>query len=512
MKINSLELKNISKSFGFILANNKISLKIKAGEILALLGENGSGKSTLMNILSGNYLPDKGDIYLNEIKISINSPQHAHKLGIGMLHQNFKLIENMSLVENIALGLQEKGRLDLKALSLKIKRLNCEYGFSLDPMQMVYTMSVAQKQSTEIIKLLLKDASLLILDEPTTVLTLLETKELFSILKKLKEQQKSVIIITHKLDEVMEVADKVSILRKGQLISTVYTAQTNPKDLSQMMVGEKISLNISCPLVLKKKKLLTVKNLTCFKENGLKALEKVSFNAYGGEILGIAGIAGNGQKELLEAISGLQEVEKGSIIYHQSENKKDIQLVGKSPAFIKKAGISLAFVPEDRMDMGLLASMNIIDNLLLNNYKSPKSIFTNRKLPQKLAEYIIEKLKIIIPGINTPICNLSGGNLQKILVGREIATNPKILLTAYPVRGLDIKSSHTIHKLINQQKLKGCAILYVSEDLDLLLQFCDRILVLFRGEISGIIKASKSTKEELIFMMTNPPKEEELCL
>ena len=517
----AIRLKDITKTFGPVVANDKISLEVDRGEILALLGENGSGKTTLMNMLSGIYFPDAGQIWVDGKEVTIRSPRDAFELGIGMIHQHFKLVDVLTAAENIVLGLDQKGRLDRKKVAREVRAISEKYGFDIDPDQKIYNMSVSQKQTVEIVKVLYRGANILILDEPTAVLTPQETEKLFAVLRNMKADGKSIIIITHKLNEVMAISDKVAVLRKGKYIGTVNTSETNPQALTDMMVGHAVTLDIDRPMAKHHDLRLEVKGLNCRGSDGVKALTDVSFTAMGGEILGIAGVAGSGQKELLEAIAGLQKVESGHIFYYPPHPKSDIagnhvpvdkageELVGKNPTQIQKIGVSLAFVPEDRLGMGLVASMDMVDNMMLKTYKENKGPLVDRKTPRALAEKLIEELEIVTPGVSTPVRKLSGGNVQKVLVGREIASSPTVLMTAYPVRGLDINSSYTIYRLLNEQKMKGVAVLLVGEDLDVLLELCDRIVVLCGGRVTGVVDARTATKDQVGLLMTQSGKEAE---
>ncbi|MBR2724170.1 MAG: ABC transporter ATP-binding protein, partial [Ruminococcus sp.] len=450
-KIPAIELNNITKTFGKVVANKNVCLTAYRGEILSVLGENGSGKTTLMNMISGIYFPDEGQIYIDGKEAVIASPKDAFKYKIGMIHQHFKLVDVFTAAENIVLGIKD-GKYNLKASIEKIKAICDQYGFELDPNKKIYTMSVSEKQTVEIVKVLYRGADILILDEPTAVLTPQEIEVLFKVLRRMKEAGKSIIIITHKLNEVMELSDRVAVLRKGEYIGCVNTVDTNESQLTEMMVGEKISLNIDRSEPKNSKDRLTVSNLECLDRTGVKVLSDVSFTARSGEILGIAGIAGSGQRELLEAIAGLQKVNAGEIIYINPKTDSVEDLRDKTPKQIRDLGVRLSFVPEDRLGMGLVANMDITDNMMLRSYKKGRSFFLQRKAPKDLAEKIIEELSVVTPGVSTPVRQLSGGNIQKVLVGREIAASPKLLMVAYPVRGLDINSSYTIFNLLNQQK------------------------------------------------------------
>ena len=506
----ALEMVGITKTFGTVYANKNIKFQVKKGEILSLLGENGSGKTTLMNMLSGIYFPDSGHICVDGRRVTISSPKDSFTLGIGMIHQHFKLIDVLTAAENVVLGLKEKGSYNIKNIAQKVKNICDKYGFVLDPMKKVYNMSVSEKQTLEIIKVLYRGANILILDEPTAVLTPQETDKLFQVLRNMKNDGKSIIIITHKLHEVLTVSDRVSVLRRGEYVGTVETAQASEMSLTEMMVGKKVELNIERPEPVNPKKRLSVRNLTCYSKEGYKVVDDVSFDIYGGEILGIAGVAGSGQKELLEAISGLQPVAEGSkIIYDDPKSEKEISLIGKSVKAIRRLGVSLSFVPEDRLGMGLIGSMGMTENMMLKSYNEGMPFFTDKRAPKQLAEKIIKDLEVVTPGVSTPVRRLSGGNVQKVLVGREISSSPSLLMTAYAVRGLDINTSYTIYHLLNEQKKQGVAVVYVGEDLDVLLELCDKILVMCAGKMNGIVDAKSATKEQVGLLMTNLKKKDE---
>ena len=502
MSTPAIELKNITKTFGQIVANKNINLSVDAGEIVALLGENGSGKTTLMNMISGIYFPDEGQIFINGKEVVIKSPKDAFKNGIGMIHQHFKLVELFSAAENVALGLKEKGKYDIKNVSAKVREITEKYGFDIDPDKKIYEMSVSEKQTVEIVKVLYRGADILILDEPTAVLTPQETQKLFNVLRKMKQDGKSIIIITHKLHEVLAISDNVVVLRKGEYIGTVETAGTNEAELTEMMVGKKIDLNIERSSPEESTDRLLVKGIDFTNADGVKVLDDISFSAKSGEILGIAGIAGSGQKELLEAIAGLQKLDGGEIVYMNPSTGAPEDLRNKTPMQIRELGVRLSFVPEDRLGMGLVGNMDIIDNMMLRSYKKGKSVFVERKAPKELANKVINDLEVVTPGPTTPVRRLSGGNVQKVLVGREIAAAPTVLMAAYPVRGLDINSSYAIYNLLNEQKKNGVAVIFVGEDLDVLIELCDRILVLCAGRVTGIVDGRSADKSEIGLLMT----------
>ena len=498
-KVAAVSMKNVTKTFGSVVANEKVDLDIYKGEILALLGENGSGKTTLMNMLAGIYYPDEGQIFINGKEEVIKTPKDALNLGIGMVHQHFKLIDVLTATENIILGLE--GKLNIKEASKKIEAICEKYGFEVDPKQKIYDMSVSQKQTVEIVKVLYRSADILILDEPTAVLTPQETEKLFRVLRKMRDDGKAIIIITHKMHEVESLSDRVAVLRDGRYIGSMATKDTTVTEMTNMMVGHAVTLNIDRPDPVNPKPRIVVKDLSVRSEDGIQKLKNVSFTAKSGEILGIAGISGCGQKELLEAIAGLQPVETGTIEYVEDDGHEE-PLLGKDPLKIAEMGVSLSFVPEDRLGMGLVANMDLADNMMLRSFRKGRTPFTNRRPSRKLAESVVKELEVVTPGIATPVRRLSGGNVQKVLVGREIASAPTVLLTAYAVRGLDINSSYTIYDLLNEQKKKGVAVIFVGEDLDVMVELCDKIMVLCGGEVSGIVDARKTDKNEVGLMMT----------
>ncbi len=508
MAENAIELRNITKRFGEVTANKNICLSVKKGEIMALLGENGSGKTTLMNMISGIYFPDEGQIFIDGKEAHIKSPKYAFDYGIGMIHQHFKLVDVFTAAENIVLGTKGGQALRIKAAEKELDAIAKKYGFEIDMSKKIYDMSVSEKQTVEIIKILYRGANILILDEPTAVLTPQETTKLFGVLRNMKKAGKSIIIITHKLNEVLDISDRVAVLRKGEYISTVETKDATEMSLTEMMVGKKVSLDIERTEPKNTAKVLSVRNLTCVNHEGVKTLDNVSFDAYAGELLGIAGIAGSGQKELLESVAGLQVCEAGSsIIYTPPEAGGEHELVGKTAQQIRDIGVSLAFVPEDRLGMGLVGTMGMTDNMMLRSYRDGNGFFTGKKAPRELAERVKKELEVDTPSIQTPVRRLSGGNVQKVLVGREIAMEPKVLMTAYAVRGLDINTSYAIYNLLNNEKKKGTAVIYVGEDLDVLLELADRILVLCGGRVSGIVDARSATKEEIGLLMTKHTEE-----
>ena len=506
----TIELDHITKGYDGRTLLRDFSYIFLKGDRIGFIGANGSGKTTLMNMIAGIYFPDEGEIYVGDKAVTIRSPRDALDLGIGMIHQHFKLVDVFSATENIALSMGSGEKFDLKKVHDKARAICEKYEFALDLDQKVYEMSVSQKQTLEIVKVLYRGADILILDEPTAVLTPQETEKLFSVIRNMKADGKAVIIITHKLHEVLSISDRVAILRKGEYVGDIATKDANEAKLTEMMVGEKVELNIERPEPVNPVKRLDIEHLTVRSAEGITVLDDASFPVYGGEILGIAGISGNGQKELLEAIAGLQPAESGaSIEYYAPDAAAPVQLVGKSPKAIREAGIHLSFVPEDRLGMGLVGSMGMTDNMMLKSYGKGHSPIVDRKAPLALAETIKKELGVVTPDLNTPVSRLSGGNVQKVLVGRELAADPIVLMTAYAVRGLDINTSYTIYHLLNEQKKRGVAVIYVGEDLDVLLELCDRIVVLCGGKVNGILDGRKTTKEEVGLRMTNLVKEEQ---
>ena len=557
----ALETRKVSKYFGSVAANVDVDLDVRRGEILAILGENGCGKTTLMNMIAGIYYPDSGSILVNGEEVVIRSPKDAFAHGIGMIHQHFKLVDIFTAAENIVLGVQDGQKYSIKEVNRRVSEIADKYGFRIDPKKKIYEMSVSEKQTVEILKVLYRGADILILDEPSAVLTPQETEKLFDVLRRMREDGKSILIITHKLHEVMSISDRVAVLRKGAHIATVETAQTSPAELTEMMVGKKVELNIERPEPENVRDRLVVEGLSMTDAEGIKILDDITFTAKAGEILGIAGIAGSGQRELLESIAGLHHLQSGRVTYYnpkkdkpitfyhksfervmeladqgmlryadgraftgKNENGKPlskkairtlveqgevffvedevINLREKTPLQIRELGVRLSFVPEDRLGMGLVGNMDIVDNMMLRSYRRGPSMFVDRKNPGALAQTIVHDLEVSTPNTHTPVRRLSGGNVQKVLVGREIAAAPTVLMAAYPVRGLDINSSYTIYHLLTEQKEKGVAVIFVGEDLDVLIELCDRILVLCAGRVTGVIDGKRAVKEEIGLLMT----------
>lgn len=496
----AIECRGITKTFGSVVANDGVDLTVRYGEILALLGENGSGKTTLMNMLSGIYHPDAGTIRIAGKQVSISSPEDAMALGIGMIHQHFKLVDVFTASENIAVGTPGK-RLPARVMREKVRQISQSIGLEIDPDRRAFEMSVSEKQTVEILKVLYRGQKILILDEPTAVLTPQETERLFDILRSMRAQGCAIITITHKLNEVLAISDRVTILRKGKYIDTVNTAETDEKNLTERMVGRPVSLEIERPEPVDPKTILKIIDLTVRKPDGSLALNDANFEVRTGEILGVAGIAGSGQRELCECIAGLCPAETGAILYRK-EN-----LIGKTPREIIRLGVQLGFVPEDRLGMGLVASMGMVGNMMLKTYDAPKGPFVDPAPARRRAEELVQRLEIATPSVDTPVRLMSGGNVQKVLLGREIESDPQVLITAYPVRGLDIHSSYTVYDLLNEQKKKGVAVVFIGEDLDVLMALSDRILVMCHGQVTGVVDGRTATKDEIARLMVGAGEE-----
>lgn len=490
-----VSMKDITKIFGTVKATDNMSFELKIGEIHALLGENGAGKSTLMNMLSGIYIPDSGHIFIKGNEVNFASPRDSIKAGVGMIHQHFKLVDVLTAMENILLGHKTGLIVNKKEQEAEITKIMKRFDLEIDLGKYVYDMSVGEKQTLEILKTLFRGAEILILDEPTAVLTPQETVKLFKIMRRMKEQGCGVVFISHKMNEVMEIADRITVLRKGQTIDTLSKENTNPQELTELMVGRPIDLSIKRLERMSDQVVLDVKGLRAQNEEGIEVLKGLNFNLYSGEILGVAGIAGSGQKELCEALAGLYPVKEGEIIF-KGEN-----LAGRTPKEFITRGISMSFIPEDRLGMGLVATMDMVDNILLKQYHYSKGFLVKRKPAEEKAWEITKKLDIQTPGVDHPIKNLSGGNIQKVLLGRELDSQPDLLITAYPVRGLDINTCLKIYDILNEEKKKGVAIIFIAEDLDSLLGLCDRLMVISNGELTGIVDARRVTKEQIGLMM-----------
>ena len=485
----AVRVNHCTKTFGKVVANNDVHFDLKWGEIHALLGENGSGKTTLVNMLAGIYQPDSGEIEVDGQQVMITSPKDAHQLGIGMIHQHFMLVNVLTALENIVLGLKGSMLLNRHKIAEDVQNICDKYGFRVRLDQKICNMSVSEKQTVEIVKALYRGAEILILDEPTAVLTPQETDRLFEILKSMKAQGKAIVLISHKMNELFAVADRITILRKGAYIDEFKTEDATVEKLTSGMVGRAVDLDVGCTESEKKPGLLKVENLTVKTTEGVEALSNASFELMGGEILGVAGVAGSGQKELCDAIAGLTPIANGSITL------KGESIVGNHEH------ASIAYVPEDRLGVGLVPSLGMADNIMLRSFRKSKKFILDRKTPQKTCEKIICELDVSTPDTKTPVRRLSGGNVQKVLLGREIHEEPDVLITAYPVRGLDIGASRTVYELMNEQKARGAGVLFVGEDLDMLMGLCDRIMVLSGGCVAGIVDPRSVSKNDIGLMM-----------
>ncbi len=502
-KATVVELRQIKKHFGTVKANDGVDLLIRTGEIHAILGENGSGKSTLMNILSGLYLPDDGEILVDGQPVTIRSPKDAMERGIGMIHQHFKLVEELTAWENIVGGMRSSLFLPKKKIVAEVNALCKKFKLQLNPDKRVHRMTIGEKQTLEIVKALYRGAELMILDEPTAVLTTQEAEKLFEILREMKANGCAVIIITHKLNEVMDVSDRVTVLRKGVSVAGIKTVDTSPKQLAELMVGREIDISVPYVKVPREEKetVLAIRDL-CMTEKGVgEKLNIKALDAYAYEILGIAGVADSGQKELCEAITGIQKA-SGSI------RLKEQELIGMTPRMMRTHGVQIGFVPEDRLGMGLAEGMSISDNVSLRSYHTDKGLLLNKKSELRRAETLIQEYHVSTAGAAQAIQSLSGGNIQKVLLGREIDRNVDFFIAAYPVRGLDIGASDFIFEKLNEEKQKGVAILFIGEDLDALLGICDRIAVLHSGELMGVVDAKTTTKSQLGLMMMGRKQED----
>ncbi len=493
-----LETKNITKMFPETIANKNISFNLKKGEIHALLGENGAGKTTLMNMLYGIYMPTNGDIFINGEKVTIKSPLDAIKLGIGMIHQHFMLVETLTVLENIILGLKEYGFIiNKKAVKEKLREIENLYGLKVDSDIKVWQTTVGEQQRVEIIKVLFRGANILILDEPTAVLTPQETQGLFKILKRMKDDGKSIVFITHKLEEVMQIADTITVLRKGEVVKTLLKNETTKSELAKLMVGKTTLRDFQKNKKETNEVILNIENLTVYSDKGTKSLKSINLQVKKGEILGIAGISGNGQKELVQTIAGLKKVAKGKIIFN------GLNITNKHPRFISRLGIN--YIPADRLAMGVAPNLSSIDNAIMRRYyRFPlsKKGLMNYKKAFAYTRMMTKAYKIKLDNPFAPIKLLSGGNMQKLILAREILENPKLLIASYPTRGLDIASTQFFRQKLIEIANKGKAVILASEDLDEILSLSDRIAVMYEGSIVGILEAEKADKNTIGLMMT----------
>jgi simple sugar transport system ATP-binding protein len=495
-KIQHLEMRGITKRFPGVLSNNNVNIRLAAGEVLAILGENGAGKTTLMNILYGLYEPDGGEILLNGQAVRINSPREAIGLGIGMVHQHFMLVPNLTVTENVILGLSRSLFLDLKTARKKIQEISDSYGLAINPDSYVWQLSVGEQQRVEIVKALYRGANLLILDEPTAVLTPQEAKELIQLLKNMAAQGNSIILISHKLNEVMALSNRVTVLRDGEVCADVNTGETSPEALAKLMVGREMVLRKREDQSSPGKPVLELHGVSAKGDKGTEALQGLSLEVRQGEILGIAGVSGNGQKELAEVIAGLRKAAQGKVVLDGQDctNLPPVRLI---------AG-GLGYIPEDRLHVGTIPSFSIWENLLLkDHHRAPFSrrTFLHNKVIKAHSTSLVEKYGIKTPSLETATGRLSGGNIQRVVLAREITREPVVLVAAYPTRGLDIGATDYLHSKLLEARSNGVGILLISEELDELLNICDRIAVLYDGQIMRSMAVEEADEQTLGLLM-----------
>jgi ABC-type uncharacterized transport system ATPase subunit len=493
----ALKAENVTKHFPGVLANDHINFDLYKGEIHTLLGENGAGKTTLMNVFDGIYSPDEGDIFIEGKHVRVLSPFDAMKFGIGMIHQHFMLVDTLTVLENVILGLQSQGFLVNKAIvARKIKEISERYNFNINPNTKIWQLTVGEQQRVEIVKMLFRGTRILILDEPTAVLTPQESEVLFGILKQLKSDGKSIIFISHKLEEVMEISDRITVLRKGKVVGTVSKENVTQRDLATMMIGKEVLFDLEKKPLKKGKEVLKIERLEGYNDRGVKTLRGVEFTVHNGEIFGIAGVAGNGQEELAEIITGLRKASKGKIYIENQE-------ITNSPTYdILKKRIS--YIPSDRLKVGLVPNLSSIENSILKCYnKEPISHgpIMNYSGAKGYAEALIEEFNVMVPRINAPVKLLSGGNMQKLLLAREISEKPILLIAVHPTRGLDVGATEFVRKKLLEARDSGTAVLLISEDLDELLMISDRIGIIYEGKIVGIVKPEEVDIKEIGLMM-----------
>lgn len=501
-----LELHGITKTFPGVLANDNIDLILNEGEILALLGENGAGKTTLVNILYGLYTPDEGEIYFRGSKIEIYDPNDAIQQGIGMVHQHFMLVPVFTVTENVMLGVESMRAgifLDRATAAERIREISSRFGLQVDPDIMVEDLPVGVQQRVEIIKVLYREADILILDEPTAVLTPQEVVELFNVIRSLVDQGKSVIFISHKLKEVLSIADRITVLRDGRVVGNTTPDEATEASLAKMMVGREVILKVDKEPVELGEVVLEVDNLHVMDDRNLLAVKGASLEVREGEVLGVAGVQGNGQTELVEALTGLQRVESGRVVILGEDT------TGASPRSIREVGS--AHIPEDRQQDGLVLSFPVAENLVLNTYYEPpfaKGVALQHDKIEDVAQDRVELFDVRTPSIFTPVSSLSGGNQQKVIVAREFSRPIRLLIASQPTRGLDVGSIEYIHSRIMQKRNEGCGILLISPELDEIMSLSDRIAVMFEGRIVAVLPAEEATREQLGLLMAGVLEEE----
>ena len=500
-----LELRGVTKAFPGVLANDHIDLTLNEGEILALLGENGAGKSTLMNILYGLYTPDEGEVYVRGQRVDIHDPNDAIRQGIGMVHQHFMLVPVFTITENVMLGNESiRGGvfLDRQEAAQRIREISTQFGLEVDPDAMVENLSVGAQQRVEIIKVLYREADILILDEPTAVLTPQEADDLFKVIRSLVEQGKSVIFITHKLREVLAIADRITVLRRGKVVGNAYPGRTTESELAKMMVGREVILQVDKEPAQARDVVLDVENLYVRDDRGAVAVDGVSLQVRAGEVLGVAGVQGNGQTQLVEALTGLRQAESGRVTILGRDTTR------ASPREVTEAGV--AHVPEDRQQDGLVLSFAVEDNMVMNTYYVPpfaRGIVLQQDEIEAAAAERVEMFDVRTPSIKVPVANLSGGNQQKVIVAREFSRPINLLIASQPTRGLDVGSIEYIHGRIVEKRDDGCAVLVVSSELDEVMSLSDRIAVMYDGKILATLPAEGATKEQLGLLMAGVTEE-----
>lgn len=492
-----VQMKSITKKFPGVLANDQVNFSVRAGEIHALLGENGSGKSTLMSILSGLYRPDEGEMLIGGKNLFFKNPRDAIAAGIGMVHQHFKLVEAFTVAENVVLGSKKINFfMRMHQVEKRLAELSASYGLGVNPTARVCDLSVGEKQRVEIVKMLYRGSKLLILDEPTAVLTPQEASELFNTIKRMTKAGHGVIIITHKMQEVMEVADRVTVLRAGKSIATLERKDVNPKKLANMMMGKEFISFAKRQQTTKGKTILDMKNVSTVGMGHRTGLTNVSLDIAAGEIMGIVGIAGNGRKELAESIVGLGNIDTGQVMLEGKDVSK------QSPKELIKAGVS--YVPDDRLGTGLVPALGAVDNLIMKNYSGgdlSSGFVINPQKAEAYAKELSERFGVKLTSLQAPVGRLSGGNQQRLLLARELACQPKLVVAVYPSRGLDIAATETVHKLLLEQAAQGSAVLIISEDLEEVFKICDRVGVLYRGSLMGVMPTEEATPEKIGLMM-----------
>ncbi|MGB9694885.1 MAG: ABC transporter ATP-binding protein [Caldisericaceae bacterium] len=497
MRKTVLEAKNITKHFPGVVANDHVNFDLYEGEVHTLLGENGAGKTTLMNVLDGLYYPNEGDIYIDGKKADINSPVDSMKLGIGMIHQHFMLVDTLTVAENIVLGFQRQGFVvDSKKIAKSISDISERYNLQISPFSKIWQLSVGEQQRAEIIKMLYRGAKILILDEPTAVLTPKEIDSLFSIINKIRSDGKSIVFISHKLEEVLNISDRITVLKKGKVVGTVNRSETNEHELAQMMVGREVLFRFDIKQIENRKEVLRVEKLESYNNRGIKTVNGLSFSVNSGEVFGIAGVAGNGQEELAEVITGLRKAYSGRLFLNGAD------ITNHSPSRI--IALKVNYIPADRLRTGLVPTLSSVENAILRCYKrrpvGTKGLIDFRQA-QEYTNRLVEEFNIVVPRIDAPVKLLSGGNMQKLLLAREIKEDPVLLIAVHPTRGLDIGSTEFVRKKLLEARDNGAAVLLISEDLDELLMISDRIGVMYGGKMTGIFEGKNANIDEIGLLM-----------